>query len=46
MSPATERKTCWPPAFADHDAPGTLLGVAALGYRDQLVEVEAVAAIR
>jgi len=33
-------------AFADHDAPSTLLGVAALGYRDQLVEVEAVAAIR
>lgn len=33
-------------AFADHDAPSTLLGVGALGYRDQLVEVEAVAAIR
>lgn len=30
-------------AFADHDAPSTLLGVAALGYRDQLVEIEAVA---
>ena len=30
-------------AFADHDAPSTLLGVTALGYRDQLVEVEAVA---
>ncbi|MDE3722059.1 RidA family protein [Nocardiopsis sp. N85] len=26
-----------------HDAPSTLLGVAALGYDDQLVEVEAVA---
>ncbi|KIH96796.1 endoribonuclease L-PSP [Streptomonospora alba] len=26
-----------------HDAPGTLLGVAVLGYPDQLVEVEAVA---
>ena len=31
-------------AFGDHDAPPTLLGVAALGYADQLVEVEAVAA--
>ena len=29
--------------FGDHDAPSTLLGVAALGYRDQLVEMEAVA---
>src|SRR4051795_10774007 len=27
-------------AFGDHDAPSTLLGVAALGYPDQLVEVE------
>lgn len=32
-------------AFGDHDAPSTLLGVTALGYRDQLVEVEAVALI-
>lgn len=31
------------PAFGDHDAPSTLLGVAALGYPDQLVEVEVVA---
>ncbi len=31
--------------FGDHDAPSTLLGVAALGYPDQLVEVEAVAAL-
>src|SRR5262245_595114 len=31
--------------FGDHDAPSTLLGVAALGYRDQLVQVEAVASI-
>lgn len=31
-------------AFGDHDAPSTLLGVVALGYPDQLVEVEAVAA--
>ncbi len=30
-------------AFAGHDAPGTLLGVAALGYAGQLVEIEAVA---
>jgi len=30
-------------AFGDHDAPSTLLGVAALGYEDQLVEIEAVA---
>jgi enamine deaminase RidA (YjgF/YER057c/UK114 family) len=29
--------------FGDHDAPSTLLGVAALGYPDQLVEVEAIA---
>jgi enamine deaminase RidA (YjgF/YER057c/UK114 family) len=33
-------------AFGDHDAPSTLLGVAALGFPDQLVEVEAVAALR
>jgi enamine deaminase RidA (YjgF/YER057c/UK114 family) len=32
--------------FGDHDAPSTLLGIAVLGYRDQLVEVEAVAALR
>ena len=30
-------------AFGDHDPPSTLLGVAVLGYPDQLVEVEAVA---
>jgi enamine deaminase RidA (YjgF/YER057c/UK114 family) len=29
--------------FGDHDAPSTLLGVAALGYENQLVEIEAVA---
>jgi enamine deaminase RidA (YjgF/YER057c/UK114 family) len=33
-------------AFGDHDPPSTLLGVAVLGYPDQLVEVEAVAAVR
>jgi enamine deaminase RidA (YjgF/YER057c/UK114 family) len=32
--------------FGDHEAPSTLLGVSVLGYRDQLVEVEAVAALR
>lgn len=30
-------------AFGAHDAPSTLLGVAALGYAGQLVEIEAVA---
>lgn len=33
-------------SFADHDPPSTLLGVAALGYPEQLVEVEAIAALR
>lgn len=33
-------------AFADHDVPSTLLGVTVLGYPDQLVEIEAVAAVR
>jgi enamine deaminase RidA (YjgF/YER057c/UK114 family) len=33
-------------AFGDVDPPSTLLGVAALGYPDQLVEIEAVAALR
>lgn len=32
-------------AFGDHDAPSTLLGVPVLGYTDQLVEIEAVAAV-
>jgi enamine deaminase RidA (YjgF/YER057c/UK114 family) len=32
-------------AFGDHDAPSTLLGVTVLGYADQLVEIEAVAAV-
>ncbi|MEY9950650.1 RidA family protein [Leifsonia sp. EB34] len=30
--------------FAGHEAPSTLLGVTALGYENQLVEIEAVAA--
>lgn len=33
-------------AFAPHDPPSTLLGVTVLGYPDQLVEVDAVAACR
>ncbi|MFK5581807.1 Rid family hydrolase [Serinicoccus sp. LYQ131] len=32
-------------AFGDHDVPNTLIGVAALGYDHQLVEVEASAAV-
>lgn len=32
--------------FGDHDPPGTLLGVVVLGYPHQLVEAEAVAALR
>ena len=31
--------------FGGHDAPSTLLGVAVLDYRDQLVEAEAVTAL-
>lgn len=31
-------------AFGTHDVPSTLLGVTVLGYPDQLVEIEAVAA--
>jgi enamine deaminase RidA (YjgF/YER057c/UK114 family) len=30
-------------AFGEHDAPSTLVGVTALGYAGQIVEVEAVA---
>lgn len=32
-------------AFGDHDVPSTLMGVTVLGYRDQLIEVEAIAAV-
>jgi len=32
-------------AFGDHDVPSVLLGVTVLGYDDQLVELEAVAAV-
>ncbi|WP_406411524.1 Rid family hydrolase [Streptomyces halstedii] len=31
--------------FEDHDVPSTLLGVTVLGYHDQLVEIEGVAAV-
>jgi enamine deaminase RidA (YjgF/YER057c/UK114 family) len=32
-------------SFGDHDVPSTLVGVTVLGYDDQLVEIEAVAAV-
>jgi len=32
-------------AFGPHDVPSTLLGVTVLGYQDQLVELEAIAAV-
>ena len=32
-------------AFGAHDVPSTLVGVTVLGYEDQLVEIEAVAAV-
>lgn len=32
-------------SFGDHDVPSTLMGVTTLGYKDQLVEIEAVAAV-
>lgn len=31
--------------FGEHDVPSTLIGVTVLGYPDQLVEIEAVAAL-
>ena len=31
--------------FGEHDVPSTLIGVTLLGYPDQLVEIEAVAAV-
>lgn len=31
--------------FGDHDVPSTLMGVTVLGYDDQLVEIEAIAAV-
>ena len=32
-------------SFGAHDVPSTLFGVTVLGYQDQLVEIEAVAAV-
>jgi enamine deaminase RidA (YjgF/YER057c/UK114 family) len=32
-------------AFAEHEVPSTLFGVTVLGYENQLVEIEAVAAV-
>jgi enamine deaminase RidA (YjgF/YER057c/UK114 family) len=32
-------------AFGDHDVPSTPMGVTVLGYEDQLVEIEAIAAV-
>ncbi|MFD4421911.1 RidA family protein [Agromyces sp. NPDC058484] len=32
-------------AFGEHDVPSTLMGVTVLGYTDQLVEIEAIAAV-
>ncbi|NNH68528.1 RidA family protein [Nocardia uniformis] len=32
-------------AFGEHDVPSTLMGVTVLGYDNQLVEIEAVAAV-
>ena len=32
-------------SFGDHDVPSTLVGVTVLGYDNQLVEIEAVAAV-
>ena len=31
--------------FGDHDVPSTLSGVTVLGYKHQLVEIEAIAAV-
>lgn len=33
-------------SFGSHDVPSTLLGVTVLGYDDQLVEIEAIAAVK
>ncbi|MER5325891.1 RidA family protein [Streptosporangium roseum] len=32
-------------SFGEHDVPSTLMGVTVLGYDDQLVEIEAIAAV-
>lgn len=44
----TDLVTAWDvvrDAFGEHDVPSTLMGVTVLGYEDQLVEIEATAAI-
>ncbi|MFE2985190.1 RidA family protein [Streptomyces sp. NPDC059262] len=44
----TDLVTAWEvvrDAFGDHDVPSTLMGVTVLGYDDQLVEIEGVAAV-
>lgn len=43
-----ELRTAWAvvrDAFGAHEVPSTLMGVTVLGYDDQLVEIEAVAAV-
>ncbi|ROQ41555.1 enamine deaminase RidA (YjgF/YER057c/UK114 family) [Frondihabitans sp. PhB188] len=48
-SDRADLRTAWEvvrTTFGDHDVPSTLLGVTVLGYDDQLVEIEAVAAVR
>ncbi|TDN93028.1 Rid family hydrolase [Microbacterium sp. BK668] len=47
-SDRTDLTTAWDvvrDAFGAHDVPSTLLGVTVLGYADQLVEIEAIAAV-
>lgn len=47
-STQADLRTAWEvvrDAFGEHDVPSTLMGVTALGYDDQLVELEAVAAV-
>lgn len=47
-SDRTDLVTAWDvvsSAFDGHKVPSTLLGVTVLGYQDQLVEIEAIAAV-
>lgn len=47
-SPQDDLRAAWRvvrDTFGDHDVPSTLLGVTVLGHTDQLVEIEAVAAV-
>ena len=44
----TDLATAWDVvrvAFGGHDVPSTLMGVTVIGYHDQLVEIEAIAAV-